>query len=92
MTNTPNTTKPADKPEDGEGTKLAQVQNPAKLTDAKIKDISGDDGSDEAENSANKDVAEKLKEDRKEAKAKKPVRDDDGETGYFAGQGGAQGI
>jgi hypothetical protein len=50
--------------------KLAEVQNPAKLTDAKIQEISGDDGSDDPENSANKDVAEGLKEQRSAAKKK----------------------
>jgi hypothetical protein len=68
-------------------TKLADVQNPAKLTNAKIKEISGDDGSDDAENSANKDVAEALKQER--AEAKDP---DDTDRGYFRGQGGASGV
>ena len=48
--------------------KLAEVEHPRKLTDAKIKEISGDDGSDDPENSANKDVAEGLKKDRAAAK------------------------
>lgn len=90
MTNKPTNTKANPDQPEGEGTKLAEVQNPAKLTDKKIKEISGDDGSDDAENSANKDAAEAMKQDRKAAKAK-----DDGNGGqdtYFAGQGGAQGI
>ena len=53
-------------------TSLAEVQEPRKLTDEKIAEISGDDGSDTAENSANKDVAEGLKEAR--ADAKKPAK------------------
>lgn len=52
--------------------KLAEVQQPAKLTNAKIAEISGDDGTDEAENSANKDVAEQLRQER--ADAKKPAK------------------
>lgn len=52
--------------------KLAEVNDPKKLTDAKIQEISGDDGSDDPENSANKDVAEQLKQER--AAAKKPVK------------------
>lgn len=51
---------------------VAEVQEPRKLTDEKIKEISGDDGTDTAENSANKDVAEGLKEAR--ADAKKPAK------------------
>jgi hypothetical protein len=62
--------------------KLAEVPDPAKLTEAKIKEISGDDGSDDAENSANKDVAEGLKEDK--ALAKKGEKRE-------PGQGGARG-
>jgi hypothetical protein len=67
-------------------TKLAEVQRPADLTDAKIREISGDDGSDDAENSANKDVSEALKQERAEAKGDEPDR------GYFGGQGGAAGL
>ncbi len=52
----------------GRKARLAEVQNPAKLTDAKIQEISGDDGSDDPENAANRDVAEGLKEARTEAK------------------------
>ena len=51
---------------------LAEVPNPAKLTDAKIKEISADDGTDTAENSANRDVANQLKEQR--ATAKTPAK------------------
>jgi hypothetical protein len=89
-TNKPNTTKAAPDQPEGEGTKLAQVENPAKLTDKEIKRISGDDGSDDPENTANADAAEAMKQDRAEAKGKDD--DHDGERGYFAGQGGAQGI
>lgn len=53
-------------------TKLAEVNDPKKLTDAKIQEISGDDGSDDPENSANKDVAEQLRQER--ADAKKPAK------------------
>jgi hypothetical protein len=67
-------------------TKLADVQRPAELTDAKIKEISGDDGSNDAENSANKDVTEALKQKREDAK------DPDADRGYFHGQGGAAGV
>lgn len=88
MANKPTNTKAApDKPADEQGTKLAQVDNPAKLTDAKIKEISGDDGSDDAENSANKDAAEAMKQDRAEAKG-----NDTDDRSYFGGQGGAAGI
>lgn len=48
--------------------KLAEVNEPRKLTDEKVKEISGDDGTDEPENSANKDVAEQLKQARADAK------------------------
>jgi len=70
-------------------TKLAEVEHPEKLTDAKIQEISGDDGTDEAENSANKDVAEALRQDRAEAKA--AAKGDTPERGYFHGHGGAAG-
>jgi hypothetical protein len=88
-TNTPATTKAApDKPADGEGTKLAQVPNPAKLTDAKINEIAGkhSDPTD-PEQTANVDAAETLEQNRDDAKSK-----DDPERGYFHGQGGAAGI
>lgn len=49
-------------------TKLAEVPDPAKVTDAKIQEITADDGTDTAENSANADAAETLKTQRKEAK------------------------
>jgi hypothetical protein len=95
-TNKPMTTKPAPakadeaKTGDETHTKLADVQDPAKLTDAKIAAISGDDGSDDAENSANKDAAEAMKRDRDAAKGKDT--DEDGDRAYFGGQGGAAGI
>lgn len=86
-TTKPTTTKAASaKPDTAEqGTKLAQVNDPAKLTDAKIKEITADDGSDDAENTANKDAAETLKQAKSEAKGDEPVR------GYFHGQGGGAG-
>lgn len=88
MTSKPTNTKAAaDKPADEQGTKLADVPNPAKLTDAKIREISGDDGSDDAENSANKDAAEAMKQDRAAAKDK-----DNTDRSYFGGQGGATGL
>lgn len=49
---------------------LAAVNNPAKLTDAKIKEIAADDGTDSDENSANRQVTEALKADRAQAKTK----------------------
>lgn len=63
-------------------TKLAEVSDPAKLTTAHIKEISGDDGTDSDENSANRAVAEGLKEDK--ALAKKGEKRE-------PGQGGARG-
>ncbi len=91
MTDKANTTKAQPEKPEGEGTKLAQVENPAKLTDKKIKDITKDDGTDEPENSANKDAAETLKKDRAEAKGKGD-EDKEGQRAYFSGQGGGQGI
>lgn len=70
-------------------TKLAEVNNPKDLTSEKIQEISGDDGSDDAENSANRDVAEQLKEQKAEAsstskkKTQTPARQ--------PGEGGARG-
>lgn len=54
--------------------KLAEVNDPAKLTTAKIQEISGDDGTDTAENSANKDVAEGLKQAKADAKPSKDTK------------------
>lgn len=64
------------------GAKLAEVQNPAKLTEKKIDEISGDDGSDDAENKANKDVADGLREDK--ALAKKGEKRAPGQGGAAA--------
>jgi hypothetical protein len=87
--NTPATTKAApDKPADGEGTKLAQVTDPAKLTDAKITEIAGEHSDpDDPEQSANVDAAETIEQNRADAKS-----NDEPERGYFHGQGGAAGI
>jgi hypothetical protein len=88
-TNKPATTKAApDKPADGESTKLAQVTDPAKLTDAKITEIAGKHGDpSDPEQAANVDAAETLEQNRDDAKSK-----DEPERGYFHGQGGAAGI
>ena len=89
MTSKAGTTKAAaSKPDtDEQGTKLAQVNDPAKLTAKKIDEIAKDDGTNEPENAANADAAQHLKETRDEAK--KP---DDGGVGYFGGQGGGAGL
>lgn len=89
-TTKPTTTKATPDAPEGEGTKLAQVADPAKLTDKKIKEISGDDGSEDPENAANRDAAEAMKQNRAEAKGRGD--EDDGERRYFGGQGGAQGL
>jgi hypothetical protein len=52
-------------------TKLAEVNDPAKLTEAKIAEISGDDGTNDRENSANQDVADHLRDTKAEAKSAK---------------------
>lgn len=87
-TNKPATTKAAPDAPEGEGTKLAQVNNPATLTDAKIDEIAGkhDDPTD-PEQTANVDAAETLEKNRDAAKH--PGDDD---RAYFGGQGGAAGI
>lgn len=70
--------------------KLVEVANPAKLTNAKIQEISKDDGTDNPENSANKDVAEQLKQSRADAKA--TAKSDDTNTPRdLPGAGGARG-
>jgi hypothetical protein len=51
--------------------KLAEVNDPANLTEAAIQEISGDDGSDTAENSANRDVADALHDAKTDAKPKR---------------------
>lgn len=66
-------------------TKLAEVNDPAHLTDAKIQEISGDDGTNEAHNTANQDVAEHLEDTKAEAKG------EDTERGYYHGHGGGVG-
>lgn len=93
---TPETTKAPAERTDAAGnktsepvTKLVEIEHPEKLTNAEIKGISGDDGTDEAENSANRDVAEGLRKDRAEAKAS--AKGDTPERGYFHGHGGAAG-
>lgn len=87
---TPASTKamPADAiPADQDGTRLAHVDDPATLTPGDIDDIAKDDGTDTAENSANADAAETLKQAKADAKtADEPAR------GYFHGQGGAVGL
>jgi len=87
MTKTPETTKaPATRSNDTEEdvTKLAHVPDPAKLSDKKIKEISGDDGTDDPENAANQDVAETLKNNRDAAKAGEPLK----HGGGFSGEPG----
>jgi hypothetical protein len=91
MAKTPTNTKASPDQPEGEGTKLAQVENPAKLKDSEIKEISGDDGSDDPENAANADAADAMKQDRHDAKTKGDD-DENGERTYFGGQGGAGGI
>lgn len=78
----PNTTKPTGDAK----TTLAHVPAPEKLTDGQIKDISGDDGSERPENTANSDAAEALRQDKAETKGK------DTERSYFHGHGGAAGV
>lgn len=84
---TPATTKAAPLAPEGEGTKLAKVNDPAKLTNAKIDEIAGkhDDPTD-PEQTANVDVAETLEQNRDDAKHPNDDR------AYFGGQGGAAGI
>ena len=66
-------------------TKLAEVNDPANLSAAKIQEISGDDGTNDRENSANQDVAEHLKDTKAEAKG------EEAERSYYHGQGGGAG-
>lgn len=69
-------------------TKLAQVENPAKVTKADIDEIAGKDRDpNKPEESANADVAKTLEDNKAAAKSK-----DDEDRGYFGGQGGAAGI
>lgn len=69
-------------------TKLADVNDPAKLTDTKIDEIAGEHSDPtDPEQAANIDVAEALEAERDEAKS-----DDEPVRGYFHGQGGAAGI
>jgi hypothetical protein len=86
--NKPTTTKAAPKAPEGDGTKLAQVTDPAKLTPAKINEIAGghSDPTD-PEQSANVDAAEALEQAKADAKS-----DAEPERGYFHGHGGAAGI
>lgn len=42
--------------------KASLVENPEQMTEAEIKEATADDGTDSAENSANKDAAEGLRE------------------------------
>lgn len=69
-------------------TKLAQVDNPAKITNDRIEEIAGEHGDEsDPEQSANADVADALKQAKAEAKSK-----DETTPSYFHGQGGAAGI
>ena len=73
-------------------TKLARFPDPAAITDAKIQEIAGTTKTEttDPEMQTNADVAEKLKEDR--AEAKRAIHERPGNPEYFGGQGGAAGI
>lgn len=66
-------------------TELAHVDEPAKLTEAQIKDITADDGTESAENTANSDAADHLRDTKAEAKG------NDTERSYYHGHGGGAG-
>lgn len=90
-TNKAQTAKTGDKPvaePQGDGTKLATVADPAKVTTAKIDEIAGEHSDEtDPEQSANVDVADTLKHNKADAKAA-----DEPVPTYFHGQGGAAGI
>jgi hypothetical protein len=62
------------------------ANQPETLTNADIKTVMADDGTDLPHNTANADAAETLEQNRAEAKG------DETERGYFHGHGGAAGI
>lgn len=74
---TPTATKAPTERTDAQGghseapvTKLTHVDDPSDLTAAKIDEISGDNGTDDRENSANQDVADHLRATKADAKSK----------------------
>lgn len=90
MTKTTKTAAPEkrDDSTDEPVTKLAQIGDPAKLTNAKIDEIAGEHSDKtDPEQSANVDVAETLKQAKTDAKS-----DDAPAPTYFHGQGGAAGV
>jgi len=50
------------------------TQDPKTMTEAKIKEVSADDGTDDPENSANKDVGEGLRQAKADAKSGKDTK------------------
>jgi hypothetical protein len=87
---TPTSTKAPAQRTDAAGNKtdqdvatLAEVPNPAKVTDAQIQDITKDDGTDLPHNTANADAAETLKQNRDDAKSDEQPR-----NAAFHGNGG----
>lgn len=69
-------------------TKLATVEDPAKLKKADVDEIAGTDRDpNKPEESANADVADALDKAKKDAKS-----DDEPAPAYFMGQGGAAGV
>jgi len=69
-------------------TKLATVEDPAKVTKADVDEIAGTDRDpNKPEESANADVADALETAKKDAKS-----DDEPAPAYFMGQGGAAGV